>query len=211
MLVELPGGGSTSGMNSINLEGTLSKVSWLNMKLILNIFRFMAPTKMESREEIEGAIQRALAEVYPLNAAGRSLNYATNPTNDRAVPDSSGGVPVNVEGGLAPSFPDERVSQDTLESTSRQGPVSEENRSADTISTNKVMKALPLKYPAVAKIGKLGGKGKEIEKLSVKEKASVSPVLKWMSSETGPFEDSWLEVSLSDQRIKFSVRSHTLK
>lgn len=160
------------------------------------IFSFMAPTKMESREDISEAIHRALVEIFTLQEARVSMEifmgYGETPEahyfKDVSFKQAPGGATV-------PIFADEKLREEVLDSLTEV-----ENDSATSVEAIADESQAPTadepQPPA----------REEVEDLwDQKSTAREEPIFDYR-----PNDETWLNVSFDDRKTKFAV-SHCLE
>lgn len=169
----------------------------------------MAPSRMESKEEISIAIHRALVEVYTLKEAGLSIVF---PAWEDAEYDSDWGAigfHLHGNGTVEPIYPSEEIRQKILHHLTTPEP--EDDSSADSMAedvegigaeesdekTGEEGQA-SLDQSSSAEEGELEGSAvdtPEDESIAEDETASESPLT----------DKSWLNVPLDDINVKFMV------
>ena len=169
----------------------------------------MAPSRMESKEDISIAIHRALVEVYTLREAGLSIVF---PTWEDAHYDSDwGAVSFHQHGNgtVEPIFPNEQIRQKILHHLTNPEP--EDDSVADSVAEDiedlgkeelnerldeRVQMSQDQSLPSE---GELGGSTSNI---SDDDMVSEDETF----SSTSPLTDkSWLNVPLDDINAKFMV------
>lgn len=184
------------------------------------LFRFMAPSKMQSKEDVSFAIHRALVEVYTLQDAGLPIvipAWAETPYDSDW---GEIGFQQTEDGITIPIFPNENIKQEILQSLTKPKPVDEPDSAAfgDGVEglDNKESKTNPNttmleenQTPVEEEVSSEGA----LEALNVdsleEAEDDIEQEQDTESSTPSILDPSWFKVPLDDMTIKFAVRITT--
>lgn len=161
----------------------------------------MAPSRMQSKEDISIAIHRALIEVYTLKEADLPIVF---PTWADAPYDSNWGAIAfqkNENGTMVPIFPNEQIRQKILYYLTNAEP--RDDPTADFAVEDAGDVGMEEQVPLDQSLSPEG----ELEALTVDNpEDDITPENGTTSSASLLVDTSWLTVPLDDINIKFAVR-----
>lgn len=165
--------------------------AWLVKSAELKTYSFMAPTKLESREDVSEAIHRALVEIFTLKEARVPMEifmgYGETPEAHYFKVVSFKQAP---DGATVPIFADEKLREEVLDSLTE---VENDSATRPEAIADESQAATADESQAPAR--------EEVEDLwDQKSTAREEPIFNYR-----PNDETWLNVSFHDRKTKFAV------
>lgn len=196
--------------------GSVLRISF-SIRRLISSSRFMVATKLESKEDISAAIQRALVEIYALLDAGRPLAVKAKFPDGRGLPALSGiSFLQSTTGAVTLGFDDEQLREKIVESTSWTEEDHEDSQTeievgvAEEAAPGITKAELSNKISSGSATGDTGNSASEQDDASeTKESESLElpEAPEETLLETASTDDSWRNLPLLDPHVKFAVSS----